>query len=50
VDRIEIGNGARGPVTEILQERFFGLFSGRTPDAHGWLTPLEAATLASVAV
>ena len=50
VDCIEIGNGARGPVTELLQERFFGLFSGRTQDVHGWLTPLEASTLASVAV
>lgn len=53
VDRIQVGCGSRGPVTAILQERFFGLFSGRTRDEWGWLRPLEepvAATLASVAV
>jgi branched-chain amino acid aminotransferase len=27
----------RGPVTALLQERFFGLFSGKTPDRWGWL-------------
>jgi branched-chain amino acid aminotransferase len=53
VDRIQVGSGSRGPVTEVLQERFFGLFSGRTSDEWGWLRPLEqaaAAPLASVAV
>jgi branched-chain amino acid aminotransferase len=53
VDRIQVGSGARGPVTEILQERFFGLFSGTTRDEWGWLKPLEApafAPRASVAV
>jgi branched-chain amino acid aminotransferase len=37
VDRIEIGTGSRGPITEQLQESFFGLFSGTTEDAEGWL-------------
>jgi branched-chain amino acid aminotransferase len=41
VDRIEVGNGKRGPVTETLQKAFFGLFSGATPDKHGWLEPVE---------
>ncbi|HUG99042.1 MAG TPA: branched-chain amino acid transaminase [Gammaproteobacteria bacterium] len=53
VDRIQIGGGSRGPVTEIVQERFFGLFSGKTRDAWGWLQPLAApatAPLASVAL
>jgi branched-chain amino acid aminotransferase len=50
VDRIEVGAGRRGPVTEQLQEAFFGLFSGRTPDTRGWLTPVTPAMRPSVAV
>ena len=26
-----------------LQEAFFGLFSGHTPDTHGWLEPVDDA-------
>jgi branched-chain amino acid aminotransferase len=37
VDRITIGAGRRGPITEKLQTAFFGLFSGATPDAWSWL-------------
>jgi len=37
VDRITIGNGKLGPVTEALQSGFYGLFSGRTADKWGWL-------------
>ena len=37
VDRLTVGNGKRGPVTETLQNAFFGLFSGKTPDRWGWL-------------
>jgi branched-chain amino acid aminotransferase len=40
VDRIAIGNGARGPITQDLQERFFGLFNGTTEDKWGWLEPV----------
>jgi branched-chain amino acid aminotransferase len=43
VDRIEIGNGRRGPITEVLQKAFFGLFTGATPDKYNWLTPVESA-------
>lgn len=42
VDRIEIGEGARGPVTKVLQDDFFGLFNGATADKWGWLQPLDA--------
>lgn len=41
VDRLVIGNGARGPITADLQSRFFGLFNGTTTDKWGWLEPLE---------
>ena len=42
VDRITIGNGRKGPVTARLQQRFFGLFDGSTPDEWGWLEPIES--------
>ena len=44
VDRITIGNGRRGPVTEVLQKAFFGLFTGATPDTYGWLEPVARVT------
>jgi branched-chain amino acid aminotransferase len=37
VDGRQVGAGRRGPVTERLQELFFGLFKGTTPDKYGWL-------------
>ena len=38
VDKIQVGNGRRGPVTEALQRAFFDVINGEVPDAHGWLT------------
>ena len=38
VDRIPVGSGSRGPVTQQVQERFFGITSGTLADTHGWLT------------
>lgn len=43
IDRIEIGDGKRGPVTEKLQSLFFGLFNGQTQDRWGWLEPVGDA-------
>lgn len=40
VDKITVGSGKRGPLTERLQKQFFGLFDGTTPDAWGWLEPI----------
>ncbi|MGA9853483.1 MAG: branched-chain amino acid transaminase [Gammaproteobacteria bacterium] len=37
VDRKPVGDGKPGPVTKKMQELFFGLFEGRTPDKYGWL-------------
>jgi branched-chain amino acid aminotransferase len=37
VDGRQVGAGRRGPVTERLQDLFFGLFMGTTPDKFGWL-------------
>lgn len=41
VDRLPVGHGKRGPITEALQAAFFGLFSGKTPDKWGWLDPVD---------
>lgn len=43
VDRITVGAGKRGPVTEVLQSAFFGLFNGKTTDKWGWLEPCRPA-------
>jgi branched-chain amino acid aminotransferase len=40
IDRIPVGPGRRGPITAKLQQEFFNLVEGRTPDLHGWLTPV----------
>ena len=42
VDRMEIGCGSRGPITEALQNAFFGLFDGTTQDQWNWLDSVES--------
>ena len=41
VDQIQVGSGARGPITHQLQSLFFGLFNGQTKDKWGWLEHLH---------
>ncbi len=43
VDRIPVGPGRRGPITEKLQEVFFGIVEGKTADRFGWLTAVREA-------
>jgi branched-chain amino acid aminotransferase len=38
LDRIEIGSGSRGPVTEKIQSAFFDIVNGRNPKYAHWLT------------
>ena len=38
IDKISVGSGLRGPITEVIQNRFFDVINGRNPDTHGWLT------------
>jgi len=38
VDRITIGSGRRGPVTERLQQAFLDTVQGKIRNVHGWLT------------
>lgn len=42
VDRIEIGSGSRGPITEAIQTAFFGLFDGKTDDKRNWLEAVSS--------
>jgi branched-chain amino acid aminotransferase len=38
VDRITVGSGRRGPVTEQIQNRYFEVVKGEAQDEFGWLT------------
>jgi branched-chain amino acid aminotransferase len=40
VDRIKVGAGHRGPITEKIQRRFFKIVDGGTNDEFHWLTPV----------
>ena len=47
IDKIVIGPGRRGPITQALQSAFFAVINGEVADPHGWLTYVypEEATL-----
>jgi len=47
VDRIKVGRGRRGPVTEAIQQRFFQIVKGDAPDTHGWLQFVNAPAAAT---
>lgn len=49
VDRRPIGSGSRGPITAALQEKFFGLFDGRTADRWGWLDYVNTSIAQGIA-
>jgi branched-chain amino acid aminotransferase len=38
IDKLKIGSGRRGPITEALQRAFFDVVNGEVEDTHGWLT------------
>ena len=40
LDRLEIGQGSRGPITEKIQSAFFDIVNGRNPKYVEWLTPV----------
>ena len=37
IDKITVGPGKRGPVTEKLQTAFFDIALGKAEDNYGWL-------------
>src|SRR6266700_6264601 len=36
IDRVPVGNGKRGPVTERIQKEFFAYIGGEIPDRYNW--------------
>lgn len=48
VDRIEVGSGSRGPITEHIQAEFLALTSGAAEDRYGWLTAVDASVPTAV--
>lgn len=48
IDKIKVGNGARGPITKKLQDEFYALTGGTKEDRHGWLTPVGAPATVAV--
>jgi branched-chain amino acid aminotransferase len=40
LDRIELGSGSRGPITEKIQSAFFDIVNGRNPKYAHWLTKI----------
>jgi branched-chain amino acid aminotransferase len=48
VDRIPIGNGSSGPMTQRLQKEFTAIVTGKVEDRHGWLTLVNAPDRVSV--
>ena len=42
VDRVQIGEGAGGPITTAIQERYLGIVKGELEDSHGWLSYVES--------
>jgi len=40
VDRVRVGTGAVGPVTQALKKEFFAILQGKTVDRYHWLTPV----------
>jgi len=45
VDRITVGTGQRGPITEKLQQAFFGILTGTAPDRYGWLDAVDMSAV-----
>lgn len=46
IDKIQIGQGRRGPITAALQQAFFDYVNGVVPDRHNWLTYVDVPVAA----
>jgi branched-chain amino acid aminotransferase len=47
VDRVKVGRGRRGPITQALQERFYQVVTGQGEDKWGWLQYLNTPAAAT---
>jgi branched-chain amino acid aminotransferase len=43
VDRIAVGEGKPGPITQRIQREYLGIARGAIADRHGWLTMVPEA-------
>jgi branched-chain amino acid aminotransferase len=43
VDRITVGTGTVGPITQAIKREFFGILEGEAPDRYHWLTPVPVS-------
>lgn len=41
VDKITVGSGSRGVITEKVQTLLLSILKGEAPDKYGWLTPVN---------
>ena len=48
VDRILIGDGTIGPITQALHKAFFDIVNGLAPDRYNWLTPVKVREAVAV--
>src|SRR6185503_4353566 len=46
VDRIQVGAGGRGPITEAIQKEYMGIVEGRLTDRYGWRTLVPSVVTA----
>ena len=47
VDKIEVGSGRRGPITEHIQSEFLAITSGAKEDRYGWLSSVGSRSSAA---
>jgi branched-chain amino acid aminotransferase len=47
VDRIDVGEGKPGPITQRVQREYLGIAKGKIPDRHGWLTAVPEPAVAA---
>jgi branched-chain amino acid aminotransferase len=47
VDRMPVGEGKPGPVTQRIQREYLGIARGKIADRHGWLTQVPEAVAAA---
>lgn len=47
VDRITVGEGKPGPLTQRIQREYLGIAKGKIADRHGWLTPVAEPAIAA---
>ena len=50
VDKISVAKGAVGPITQSIQQEFYGIVRGEKPDRFHWLTPVPVGSKQPVEV